>query len=110
MFYGLIVSMYFLDNKQHHVAHIHVRYQDDEVVVSIPDGTVLDGDFDAGETFTFSTGMHAAFRIRGLSLDVESPGFASALPLFLDFTPGATRMTWTAALATPPVPEEPMIS
>lgn len=76
-----------------------------DMIILAEDGTVLDGDFDAGETFTFSTGMHAAFRIRGLSLDVESPGFASALPLFLDFTPGATRMTWTAALATPPVPE-----
>ena len=43
MFYGLIVSMYYLDNKQHHLPHIHVRYQDEEVIISIPDGNVIDG-------------------------------------------------------------------
>jgi shikimate kinase len=43
MFYGLIVYMYFMDNKQHKMPHIHVKYQEHEVVVSIPDGEVLDG-------------------------------------------------------------------
>ena len=43
MFYGIIVSMYFLDNKRHHTPHIHVKYQGEEVVVSIPDGTVVEG-------------------------------------------------------------------
>ena len=43
MFYGLIVYMYFMDNKQHHCPHIHVKYQEDEVIVSIPDGEVLEG-------------------------------------------------------------------
>ena len=43
MFYGIIVSMYFVDNKQHKLPHIHAKYQGREVVVSIPDGTVLDG-------------------------------------------------------------------
>ena len=43
MFYGIIVYMYFMDNKQHHRPHIHAKYQDREVVVSIPDGDVLDG-------------------------------------------------------------------
>lgn len=44
MFYGLIVYMYFMDNRQHKLPHIHVRYQDFEVIVSIPDGEVLDGE------------------------------------------------------------------
>ena len=44
MFYGLIVYMYFIDNKHHHVPHIHVRYQNDEVVVSVPEGDVLEGE------------------------------------------------------------------
>jgi shikimate kinase len=35
--------MYFMDNKQHKLPHIHVKYQDDEVIVHIPDGTVLEG-------------------------------------------------------------------
>ena len=43
MFYGLIVYMYFMDNKQHNLPHIHVRYQNDEVIVSIPDGRILEG-------------------------------------------------------------------
>lgn len=43
MFYGLIVYLYYLDNKQHHSPHIHVKYQDDEVVVGIPDGNILEG-------------------------------------------------------------------
>jgi hypothetical protein len=32
-----------MDNKQHKLSHIHVKYQDNEVIVSIPDGEVLDG-------------------------------------------------------------------
>jgi len=44
MFYGIIVSMYFFDNRRHKMPHIHVKYQDDEVVISIPDGEVLEGE------------------------------------------------------------------
>ena len=43
MFYGIIISMYYLDNKQHNLPHIHVRYQDEEAVVSVIDGQLLDG-------------------------------------------------------------------
>ena len=43
MFYGIIVSMYFLDNKGHKLPHIHVKFQDEEAVISIPDGTLLEG-------------------------------------------------------------------
>lgn len=42
MFYGIIVYMYFMDNKQHKSPHIHVRYQGQEVIVAIPDGEVLE--------------------------------------------------------------------
>lgn len=45
MFYGIIVSLYFFDNKEHKAPHIHVRYQDEEAVLSIPDGSVLAGKF-----------------------------------------------------------------
>ena len=44
MFYGIIVYMYFLDNKQHKLPHIHVKYQDNEVIVSIPGGEVIEGE------------------------------------------------------------------
>ena len=43
MFYGIIVSMYYFDNKQHKVPHIHVKYQGEEAVFSIPDGNILEG-------------------------------------------------------------------
>jgi len=43
MFYGVIVLMYYFDNRKHHQPHIHVQYADDEAVVSIPDGNVIEG-------------------------------------------------------------------
>ncbi len=43
MFYGIIVSMYYFDTRQHHRPHIHVKYQGQEVVLSIPEGEVLAG-------------------------------------------------------------------
>ncbi|MBN1684757.1 MAG: DUF4160 domain-containing protein [Gammaproteobacteria bacterium] len=43
MFYGIIVYLYFANNKQHHVPHIHAKYQENEAVVSIPDGELLAG-------------------------------------------------------------------
>ncbi len=43
MFYGIIVYMYFMNNKQHKTPHIHVKYQEQEVIVAIPDGDVLEG-------------------------------------------------------------------
>jgi len=43
MFYGIIVSLYFFDNKQHKKPHIHARYQNQEVVMSISDAKILGG-------------------------------------------------------------------
>ena len=43
MFYGIIVSLYYVDNRQHHAPHVHAKYQDHEAVVSIPDGELLEG-------------------------------------------------------------------
>jgi hypothetical protein len=43
MFYGIIISMYYFDNRQHKVPHIHVKYQGEEAVFSIPDGEILEG-------------------------------------------------------------------
>lgn len=48
-FYGIIVSMYFMDNRRHNRPHIHARYQDDEVVIGIPDGEVLEGTLPPGK-------------------------------------------------------------
>lgn len=43
MFYGIIISMYYLDNRQHNLPHIHVKYQDEEAIISISDGVLLEG-------------------------------------------------------------------
>ncbi len=43
MFYGIIISMYYFDNRRHHTPHIHVKYQDEEAVFSIPDGEMITG-------------------------------------------------------------------
>jgi len=43
MFYGIIIYMYYKDNNQHNKPHIHAMYQDDEVIIEIPNGEVLEG-------------------------------------------------------------------
>ena len=43
MFYGLVISMFYGDNKQHHLPHIHVKYQDMKAAFSIPDGEMIEG-------------------------------------------------------------------
>lgn len=43
MFYGIIVSMYYFDNRRHHLPHIHIRCQGEEAVFTIPDGELLEG-------------------------------------------------------------------
>jgi len=45
VFYGIIISMMYMDNKQHALPHIHADYQGQSVVLSIPDGEILAGDF-----------------------------------------------------------------
>jgi len=34
----IVVSIYFFDNQRHHIPHIHVKYQDQDAVFSIPEG------------------------------------------------------------------------
>lgn len=39
-FYGIVIYLY---TREHGVAHVHARYGDDEAVVAIADGQVLEG-------------------------------------------------------------------
>ncbi|WP_298353616.1 DUF4160 domain-containing protein [Runella sp.] len=50
MFYGLIVSLYYFDNKQHHLPHIHVSYSGMEAVFSIETGELIDGNLPRSKT------------------------------------------------------------
>lgn len=45
IFFGILVRMYFEDTDKHHLPHIHAEYGDHHVVMSIPEGNVLSGDF-----------------------------------------------------------------
>ncbi len=49
MFYGIIIRMYFFDDKQHHEPHIHVEYADSQAVISVPEGNVLAGELPANK-------------------------------------------------------------
>jgi len=43
MFYGILILMYFYDNKKHSRPHIHAEYGEYEASIAIDDGNVLSG-------------------------------------------------------------------
>lgn len=43
MFYGIIISLYYFDNKQHKLPHIHAKYGEFESVFSIDTGDSIEG-------------------------------------------------------------------
>jgi hypothetical protein len=43
MFYGIIILMFFFDNKKHHLPHIHAQYAEHEAIIAIESGEVLEG-------------------------------------------------------------------
>ena len=43
VFYGIIVRMYFFDNQQHHLPHIHVEYQGSQAVFGIDNAELMEG-------------------------------------------------------------------
>lgn len=44
MFYGIIISLYFLDNKHHNLPHIRAKYAEFEASIGIADGEILAGE------------------------------------------------------------------
>ncbi len=44
MFYGIIIRMYLLDNQHHNLPHIHAKYAEFEVSISIESGEILAGE------------------------------------------------------------------
>lgn len=50
MFYGIVVRMYFFDDKQHRVPDVHTECSGDEAVFAIVTGEVLAGDLPSGKT------------------------------------------------------------
>ena len=43
MFYGILILMYFYDNKRHARPHIHAEYGDHVASIAIDDGEILSG-------------------------------------------------------------------
>lgn len=44
MFYGIVVTIYFYDDKQHNLPHIHVRYQETKAIFNIDTCEIIEGD------------------------------------------------------------------
>lgn len=45
MFYGIIIRMFYYDNKEHKLPHIHIEFAEYKAVVSLVDGSIIAGDF-----------------------------------------------------------------
>jgi hypothetical protein len=43
MFYGIIIRLYLIDNKHHHLPHIHAKYAEFEASIGIADAEILSG-------------------------------------------------------------------
>ena len=49
MFYGIIVSLYYMDRGRHKQPHLHAKYQEHEAVLLLPDGRLLEGHLPANK-------------------------------------------------------------
>ena len=45
MFYGILILMYFYDDKRHSCPHVHAEYGEFQASFSIEDGSILAGEF-----------------------------------------------------------------
>ena len=43
MFYGIVIMMFYADNRRHKKPHIHAEYQNHEAMIEIPNGSLLGG-------------------------------------------------------------------
>lgn len=43
MFYGIVVMLFYYNNKQHNLPHIHVRYQDSKAIFDIENAEMIEG-------------------------------------------------------------------
>ncbi len=57
MFYGIVILMYYADDKRHKKPHIHIRYRGQEDVVAIPDGEILEGSIKANRMKLVQAGI-----------------------------------------------------
>jgi len=50
MFYGIVIRMYFYDEKQHHTPHVRAEYAENRAVFAIDNTEVLAGNLPPGKT------------------------------------------------------------
>ena len=49
MFYGIVIRMYFYDDKQHHMPHVHAECSGEQAVFGVANGDVLAGSLPSGK-------------------------------------------------------------
>ncbi len=49
MFFGIIVRIFFKDNRQHNTPHIHAEFQGQVAIFAIPEGTIIEGSMPPGK-------------------------------------------------------------
>jgi hypothetical protein len=49
MFYGIVIRMYFFDDKQHHAPHLHAEFSEHDAVFALASGEVLAGELPRGK-------------------------------------------------------------
>ncbi len=49
-FYGILIYLYWLDNRQHHLPHVHAMYAGGEAIFAIESGEVIDGELPRRQT------------------------------------------------------------
>jgi hypothetical protein len=49
MFFGILILMYFYDDKKHNVPHIHAEFAEYQASIAIQDGSLLSGGLPAGK-------------------------------------------------------------
>ena len=83
MFYGIIIQMYFFDTKQHHLPHLHARYQDFSAVFAIESGEVLEGSFPVAKIklVTAWIEIHREELVADWQLAIEGQQFFQIEPL-----------------------------
>jgi hypothetical protein len=62
MFYGIVIRMYFRDDKQHHVPYLHAEYAGKRFVFSLDNGEVLAGELPSGKAAWFRHGSKSTAR------------------------------------------------
>lgn len=50
MFFGIIIRMFFSDNKQHKLPHIHAEFAGERAVFNIVDGELISGSIPSKKT------------------------------------------------------------